>query len=193
MNRFDEIKGSTFDRRYLQGIGFDTTTYGYGSHVMAAYHAMFHDTKNTIYMMFNGQHMHNVGYTVSLASTALLKFLLTSSGYSGDLDSARITTFNHPLRLNVTEESLLGQKSASGANMGIMYGSHFLFASCVVCALWCKYKVAEKATKAKHVQYLTGLNTFTYWVSFYLVDFVKCSIVAVPTECINLETEKCKF
>ena len=40
-------------------------------------------------------------------------------------------------------------------------------------------KIKEKRTNIKHLLYLSGSNIFSYWVGFYIVDYIKLTIFSI--------------
>jgi hypothetical protein len=137
--------------------------------------------KKTLYMMFNGQHIHTVASSVNTVSNALLKYVMAAGGASqAEIDAAVIKTYNQPMPLNATEIGKMSSNSANGENGGQNYAGDLTFMVCLIVSLFVKYKVNEDILKAKHVQSLTGMSTFTYWLSFYVVDIIKCAVFFLP-------------
>ena len=57
--------------------------------------------------------------------------------------------------------------------VGIMFG-YYIFLSSLVFE-----KIKERRTKVKHLLYLSGCNMYSYWVAFFIIDFVKLLIFNV--------------
>jgi ATP-binding cassette subfamily A (ABC1) protein 3 len=186
VGRFNEIRNTEYDRTFLDGVGFGVSPSGLGDRVFNAnpfnpagdYQQNW---KKTLYMMFNGQHIHTVASSVNTVSNALLKYTMAAAGASqAEIDAAVITTYNQPMPLNATEIGKMSSNSANGENGGQNYAGDLTFMVCLIVSLFVKYKVNEDILKAKHVQSLTGMSTVTYWLSFYVVDICKCAAFFLP-------------
>lgn len=188
VNVFNQERGNRFDIKYLVGVGVGDTPVGVGSHPYAGYKVGPHDyrglvqPKPTVFMGFNGQHFHGAGQTLNLASNFLLRYLMknSSDAETNNWATSNINTWNSPLPMNNTENSQVAAKASSGQNEGLEYGSRIMLIVCVICSLSIKYRVNEKASKSKHVQFLTGLSVFTYWTTVYIIDMIRAVLIVVP-------------
>lgn len=120
---------------------------------------------------FNNQPFHVPPLAISLITSSLLTF------YSNK--SSRITVINHPLPRTLRDESIdLRLKDVAGFNIstGLTFGLSFLLASFVI------FLIKEKANDAKHIQYLSGCNTYIFWTSAFLWDLLNyfISVALVP-------------
>lgn len=122
--------------------------------------------------LFNNQPYHIPPLAVNLISNTLLK-------YYTNLDS-KITVINHPLPRNLKEKlnDLIGPKDMAGFNVasGLTFGFSFLIASFAV------FLIKEKSSDSKHLQYLSGCNSYTFWTSALIWDVFNymVSIALVP-------------
>lgn len=142
--------------------------------------------KNNIFAMFNSQHYHTTAGSLNLIANLeinmknLGSFPTNSSSSSEFKLQPKITTINQPLKANATEKLTRGEIKSTGASFASAFATRLLFPLGYICSGMAIYAVKERVSKAKHVQQLTGLKIFIYWISFYAVDLVKCMLVMIP-------------
>eukprot|EP00039_Didymoeca_costata_P015168 m.253797 g.253797 ORF g.253797 m.253797 type:complete len:1742 (+) comp16164_c2_seq1:146-5371(+) len=119
----------------------------------------------TITGWFNGQGYHTVAE--ALAFTTNLVLNMEQSG-------AEIVTENHPLPKGDAEqvESSALSSLAIFVAVVLQFGMSFLGSSFVM------FVVTERTSKAKHMQFLGGVDIFTFWTSSLLFDLANYMIPA---------------
>lgn len=168
IDTFDEYGPTMFDQTYFQGVGIGKTAFGYG--------VKGFKSANASYAAFNGQHYHTTASALNLMGSMLYRM---AQDYMGDSPKGEIITYNHPLPLNATELSTVTGQDI-GSNSSRDHANQALFAVCLICALMCREKVTENVSKSKHIQSLTGLPYFSYWISFFIIDLLKFAIMVIP-------------
>eukprot|EP00039_Didymoeca_costata_P006116 m.87594 g.87594 ORF g.87594 m.87594 type:complete len:1794 (+) comp13118_c0_seq1:164-5545(+) len=106
---------------------------------------------------FNGQGYHTVSEALNLAASGMLGM------YSG----GSVSVENHPLPRTADEWTKANKLDETGftISFAVMFGVAPLASSVVL------FVVKESASKAKHVQYIAGINPFIYWTANFLIDF----------------------
>ncbi|KAL3876097.1 hypothetical protein ACJMK2_033975 [Sinanodonta woodiana] len=118
---------------------------------------------------FNNQAYHSSAISLATMANALLRFLTNNSRYS-------LSTVNHPLPR--TESDVLRDEMTAGTTgftvaFNVVFGMSFLASSFVL------FLIKERATKAKHVQFVSGVRMFTYWSATFLWDLINIMIPCV--------------
>lgn len=121
---------------------------------------------------FNNQPFHVPPLAISLITSSLLTL------YSNE--SSKITVINHPLPRSLKDQlNDMQLKDVAGFNIstGLTFGLSFLIASFAL------FLIKEKSNDAKHVQYLSGCNSYIFWISALLWDllnyFISVSLVPI--------------
>ena len=104
--------------------------------------------------------------TASLAVNLVTNALIKASGLNHTVQVS-----NHPLEATLEDASQSIQSGSAiwqGFNIAtnVGFGFAFLVASFVV------FPVKERATKSKHLQYVSGLQPAIFWISAFVWDFV---------------------
>ncbi|XP_077866667.1 phospholipid-transporting ATPase ABCA3-like [Saccoglossus kowalevskii] len=126
----------------------------------------------------------NQGYHISASSLVAADNLLlqyyTNSSYS-------IRTTNHPLPLSSEAEIEIvsGGFGSVGLAILIVFGMAFLAAS------FAPFLVQERESKAKHLQFVSGVDPVSYWTATFVWDFINYLIIFVLVcilfACFNTE------
>jgi ATP-binding cassette subfamily A (ABC1) protein 3 len=117
---------------------------------------------------FNNQAYHSPGMTLNVLNNAVLKYFTQKE--------AVITTINHPLPRGVKErvddetETLAIGFSVSFC---VLFGMAFLASSFVM------FLIKERATKAKHCQFVSGVQSLTFWSSTFCWDFINFMVPVI--------------
>uniref|UniRef100_A0A7N5JL92 ATP-binding cassette sub-family A member 17-like n=1 Tax=Ailuropoda melanoleuca TaxID=9646 RepID=A0A7N5JL92_AILME len=123
--------------------------------------ASFEDSGNhtTVTALFNNQAYHSPAVALALVDNFLFKLL---SGAR-----ASITVINHPQPRSALEvsEDILGPK-AHFLIINLLFGIAFLSSSFSILT------VKERSTKAKHIQFTSGIYVATFWLSALLWDLI---------------------
>lgn len=93
------------------------------------------------------------------------------------LSDVTLTVINHPLPRN--DSSRLNAAASDPTGFGIstlvVFGYSFLLASFVL------FLVAEKESKAKHLQFVSGVSPTSYWLSSFVWDLINALLPVVIT------------
>ncbi|PFX17779.1 ATP-binding cassette sub-family A member 3 [Stylophora pistillata] len=118
------------------------------------------EDKVNVTAWFNNQAYHSIAVSLAAADNAILRATL-GSNYS-------LMTVNHPLPRTAKESANDLQRNGLGFNVAIniLFGMAFLASSFVV------FLVQERSNKAKHVQFVSGVDPFSYWDSAYTWDLI---------------------
>jgi ATP-binding cassette, subfamily A (ABC1), member 3 len=127
------------------------------------------DSAKSLTGHFNNQPYHVPPLSVNLFSNALLKY------YSNNTD-AKINVINNPLPRDLLQQLTdLQVKDMSGFQIasGVTFGFSFLVASFVV------FLIKERVSDAKHLQYMSGANSNTFWIAAFIWDMVNFLIPSI--------------
>nr|XP_060642190.1 phospholipid-transporting ATPase ABCA3 isoform X1 [Anolis sagrei ordinatus]XP_060642191.1 phospholipid-transporting ATPase ABCA3 isoform X1 [Anolis sagrei ordinatus] len=133
----------------------------FNEHYLAA--ASFDETEDQIQVtaLFNNQAFHSSAAALLLADNALLKL------FAGP--NASITVANFPQPRNVTEtakDQLMEGQTGFAIAINLLYGMASLSSTFAVLL------VSERAIKAKHVQFVSGVYVVNFWLSALLWDLI---------------------
>eukprot|EP00047_Mylnosiga_fluctuans_P017551 m.62475 g.62475 ORF g.62475 m.62475 type:complete len:1711 (+) comp7137_c2_seq6:34-5166(+) len=104
---------------------------------------------------------NDMGYHTSAESlAAATNIILGRAGLA-------VYTDNHPLPRTLLEQALNNAQDPQGFTLSfnILFGMAFCASSFVL------FLVAERANKAKHIQFVSGVNALSYWGSAFLWDY----------------------
>ncbi|XP_030830907.1 ATP-binding cassette transporter subfamily A isoform X1 [Strongylocentrotus purpuratus] len=116
------------------------------------------NTKLTI--GYSNQGLHIPAEALNGAANIMLKYFTN--------DSFAIETINYPLPRNAQsqEDAAVASTEVFYFALLLLFGLAFLTASFIL------FIVNEKQTKSKHLQFVSGLDTITYWLSNYCWDVI---------------------
>ncbi|XP_062957203.1 phospholipid-transporting ATPase ABCA3-like [Cynocephalus volans] len=109
-------------------------------------------------VLFNNEAYHSPSVSLAVLDNILFKSL---SGAN-----ASLTVFNKPQPLPDDRKHSRGFAYGQQVALNIQFGMAFLISG------FCLPTVAERMTKAKHIQFLSGVSVFAYWLSALLWDFI---------------------
>ena len=119
---------------------------------------------------FNNQAYHSPGVTLGIISSAILRYV--GGG------NHTITTTNHPLPQtanDMIDNKLLEEEEGFTISFNIMFGMSFVASSFVL------FLIRERATRAKHCQFVSGVHSATFWGATFCWDIVN---YLVPCLCL---------
>ncbi|XP_077172968.1 phospholipid-transporting ATPase ABCA3 [Paroedura picta] len=133
----------------------------FNEHCVAA--ASFQEDENQTWVtaFFNNQAYHASATALLLADNALLKLLVGPN--------ASITVANFPQPRNVTEtakDQLMEGQTGFAIAINLLYGMASLSSTFALLL------VSERAIKAKHVQFVSGVYVVNFWLSALLWDLI---------------------
>ncbi|XP_016419525.1 ATP-binding cassette sub-family A member 1 [Sinocyclocheilus rhinocerous] len=140
-------------------------------------------TRDNVKVWFYNQGWHSLVSFLNVASNGVLR---------GNLPAARraqefgITTFNHPL--NLTKEQLSFTAMAT-TSTDVVVSICVIFAMSFIPASFVLFLIQERVSKAKHLQFVSGVNPTVYWLANFAWDMcnyiVPCIIVIIIFLCFQ--------
>ncbi|CAG5130291.1 unnamed protein product, partial [Candidula unifasciata] len=129
--------------------------------------------RNVATMWFNHKGYHSMAVYLNILNNAILRANLPPS--KGNPAAYGFTLYNHPWNDTNSELSSLDY---------ILEGSDVLISIFIIAAMsfvpasFVVFLVYEKSTKAKHLQFVTGMNPVMYWLGNYVWDMANYVIPA---------------
>ncbi|XP_006153359.1 ATP-binding cassette sub-family A member 3-like [Tupaia chinensis] len=128
-------------------------------------------------ILFNNEAYHSPSVSLALLDNILFMSL------SGD--DASLTIYNKPFPPPTdgkkNERIVLGHQLALNLQFGIA----------LLISGFCLLTVTERTTKAKHIQFLSGVSIFVFWFSALLWDFIiffiACCLILVVLKCYKFD------
>lgn len=148
---------------YILGIA-DTMNFFYNN--VAGYILITEPAGNPkLQIWYSNQGLHIPAEALNGASNIMLKYY-TNDSYS-------IKTTNYPLPRNAESQ----QNAAIGSTETFYFALLCLFGLAFLTASFILFVVNEKQTKSKHLQFVSGLDTVTYWLSNYCWDIINYLVI----------------
>lgn len=117
-------------------------------------------------VLYNNKGYHSMPTYLNSLNNAILRANLPKS--KGNPAAYGITVTNHPM--NKTSASLSLDYLLQGTD--VVIAIFIIVAMSFVPASFVVFLVAEKSTKAKHLQFVSGCNPVIYWLANYVWDMV---------------------
>ncbi|XP_041855370.1 ATP-binding cassette sub-family A member 2 isoform X4 [Melanotaenia boesemani] len=125
-------------------------------------------------VLYNNKGYHSMPVYLNVLNNAILRANLPSS--KGNPAAYGITLTNHPM--NRTSASLSLDYLLQGTD--VVIAIFIIVAMSFVPASFVVFLVAEKSTKAKHLQFVSGCDPVIYWLANYIWDMLN---YLVPATC----------
>ncbi|XP_063074491.1 phospholipid-transporting ATPase ABCA1a isoform X2 [Engraulis encrasicolus] len=142
------------------------------------------DTKNNVKIWFNNKGWHSIGSFLNVMNNAILR----SSMKEEDRGKFSINAFNHPL--NLTKEQL-SQVALMTTSVDVLVSICVIFAMSFVPASFVVFLIQERVSKAKHMQFISGVQPFLYWLANFVWDMcnyiVPATLVIIIFVCFQQE------
>ncbi|XP_053533603.1 phospholipid-transporting ATPase ABCA1 isoform X1 [Ictalurus punctatus] len=139
-------------------------------------------TKDNVKVWFYNQGWHAIVSFLNVATNAILRGNLPA-GVQPKLYG--ISAFNHPL--NLTKQQLTATLLSSSTD--VVVAICVIFAMSFIPASFVLFLIQERVSKAKHLQFVSGVNPAVYWVANFTWDMcnyvVPCLIVIVIFLCFQ--------
>ncbi|GFN82627.1 ATP-binding cassette sub-family a member 2 [Plakobranchus ocellatus] len=135
--------------------------------------------RNVATTWFNHKGLHSMGVYLNSLNNAILRANLPPE--KGNPAAYGMTVFNHPWNDTDSQLSSLDY---------ILEGSDVLISIFIIAAMsfvpasFVVFLVYEKSTKAKHLQFVTGMNPVMYWIGNYVWDM--CNYVIPAFMCVMI-------
>uniref|UniRef100_UPI00358E46A7 phospholipid-transporting ATPase ABCA1-like n=1 Tax=Myxine glutinosa TaxID=7769 RepID=UPI00358E46A7 len=122
----------------------------------------FIGTQSNIKVWFNSKIWHGVAAFMNVAGNIKLRSKLATDV---DPKTYGITAYNHPINLTLEQQERM-QVSA----VDLLVSICVIFALSFVPASFVVFLIAERVSKAKHLQIVSGVNPLIYWLANYSWD-----------------------
>ncbi|GFS22088.1 ATP-binding cassette sub-family A member 2 [Elysia marginata] len=135
--------------------------------------------RNVATTWFNHKGLHSMGVYLNSLNNAILRANLPAD--KGNPAAYGMTVYNHPWNDTDSQLSSLDY---------ILEGSDVLISIFIIAAMsfvpasFVVFLVYEKSTKAKHLQFVTGMNPVMYWIGNYVWDM--CNYVIPAFMCVMI-------
>uniref|UniRef100_A0A7N8YHU5 P-type phospholipid transporter n=1 Tax=Mastacembelus armatus TaxID=205130 RepID=A0A7N8YHU5_9TELE len=143
------------------------------------------DTKNNVKIWFNNKGWHSIGSFLNVMNNGILRASLPAGK---DPSKFGITAHNHPL--NLTKEQL-SQVALMTTSVDVLVSICVIFAMSFVPASFVVFLIQERVNKAKHMQFISGVQPFLYWLANFVWDMcnyiVPATLVIIIFVCFQQE------
>ncbi|NXH17228.1 ABCA1 protein, partial [Bucco capensis] len=131
------------------------------------------DARRNIKVWFNNKGWHAMVSFINVANNGLLRARLPA-GTEPRLHG--ITATNHPL--NLTKEQL-SEAALMATSVDVLVSICVIFAMSFVPASFVLFLIEERVSKAKHLQFVSGMKPVTYWLGNFAWDMCNYLVPAL--------------
>ncbi|NWR80571.1 ABCA1 protein, partial [Centropus unirufus] len=131
------------------------------------------DAHRNIKVWFNNKGWHSMVSFINVANNGLLRAHLPAGR---DPRLYGITATNHPL--NLTKEQL-SEAALMATSVDVLVSICVIFAMSFVPASFVLFLIEERVSKAKHLQFVTGMKPITYWLGNFAWDMCNYLVPAL--------------
>ncbi|XP_042650742.1 phospholipid-transporting ATPase ABCA7 isoform X2 [Tyto alba] len=131
------------------------------------------DARRNIKVWFNNKGWHAMVSFVNVANNGLLRARLPAGT---DPTLYGITATNHPL--NLTKEQL-SEAALMATSVDVLVSICVIFAMSFVPASFVLFLIEERVSKAKHLQFVSGMKPITYWLGNFAWDMCNYVVPAL--------------
>ncbi|KAL4635920.1 retinal-specific ATP-binding cassette transporter-like [Arapaima gigas] len=128
------------------------------------------ESEYNVKVWFNNKGWHSMVAFLNVANNAILRAHLPASANPAQYG---ITTINHPL--NLTKEQL-SEVTVLTTSVDAVVAICVIFAMSFIPASFVLYLIQERASNAKHLQFVSGVSPLIYWVANFFWDMVNYSL-----------------
>uniref|UniRef100_A0A8C4SRD7 P-type phospholipid transporter n=1 Tax=Erpetoichthys calabaricus TaxID=27687 RepID=A0A8C4SRD7_ERPCA len=125
---------------------------------------------NVTGVWFNNKGWHSMVSFVNVANNAILRANLP---FGKNPEDYGITVINHPL--NLTKEQL-SEVTVLTTSVDTVVAICVIFAMSFIPASFVLYLIQERVTKAKHLQFVSGVSPSVYWIANFFWDMLNYSV-----------------
>ncbi|XP_072296815.1 retinal-specific phospholipid-transporting ATPase ABCA4-like [Eucyclogobius newberryi] len=144
------------------------------------------ESEYNIKVWYNNKGWHAVVSFMNVANNAILRAFLPPHAKPAEFG---ITAVNHPL--NLTKEQL-SEVTVLTTSVDAVVAICVIFAVSFVPASFVLYLIQERVTKAKHLQFVSGVSPLVYWVANFIWDMVNyCLSTAMVVGIFMAFDKKC--
>ncbi|RMC00946.1 hypothetical protein DUI87_22633 [Hirundo rustica rustica] len=131
------------------------------------------DARRNIKVWFNNKGWHAMVSFLNVASNGLLRARLPPGT---DPALFGITAANHPL--NLTKEQL-SEAALMATSVDVLVSICVIFAMSFIPASFVVFLIEERVSKAKHLQFVSGMKPITYWLGNFAWDMCNYLVPAL--------------
>nr|XP_056703951.1 phospholipid-transporting ATPase ABCA1 [Euleptes europaea] len=131
------------------------------------------DTNKNVKVWFNNKGWHAIGSFLNVINNAILRANLQEGE---DPSTYGITAYNHPL--NLTKQQL-SEVALMTTSVDVLVSICVIFAMSFVPASFVVFLIQERVSKAKHLQFISGVKPVIYWLANFVWDM--CNYVVPAT------------
>ncbi|KAG7487527.1 hypothetical protein MATL_G00024490 [Megalops atlanticus] len=128
------------------------------------------ESEYNVKVWYNNKGWHAMVSFMNVANNAILRASLAPGANPAEYG---ITTINHPL--NLTKEQL-SEVTVLTTSVDAVVAICVIFAMSFVPASFVLYLIQERVTKAKHLQFVSGVSPLVYWTSSFIWDMMNYSV-----------------
>uniref|UniRef100_A0A8C5UJ83 ATP binding cassette subfamily A member 3 n=1 Tax=Malurus cyaneus samueli TaxID=2593467 RepID=A0A8C5UJ83_9PASS len=152
----------------------------FNEHYIAAASFAAAGNRTLVTALFNNQAYHSPATALMLADNAILRLLVGSN--------ASITVTNYPQPRNITEKA---KDQLMEGQTGFAIAINLLYGMASLASTFALLLVSERAIKAKHVQFVSGVYVVNFWLSALLWDIINflipCALMLVIFQAFNVQ------
>ncbi|KFP09539.1 ATP-binding cassette sub-family A member 3, partial [Egretta garzetta] len=156
-------EGGAFNEHYIAAASFE----GAGNHTVVT-------------ALFNNQAYHSPATALMLADNAIFRVLAGPN--------ASITVTNYPQPRNITEKA---KDQLMEGQTGFAIAINLLYGMASLASTFALLLVSERAIKAKHVQFVSGVYVVNFWLSALLWDIINflipCALMLVIFQAFDVQ------
>ncbi|XP_026071559.1 ATP-binding cassette sub-family A member 1 [Carassius auratus] len=143
-------------------------------------------TRDNLKVWFYNQGWHSLVSFLNVASNGILRGNLPAGRREQEFG---ITTYNHPLNLTKEQLSFVALATTS---TDVVVSICVIFAMSFIPASFVLFLIQERVSKAKHLQFVSGVNPTVYWLANFAWDMcnyiVPCIIVIIIFLCFQTKS-----
>uniref|UniRef100_A0A673LMV2 P-type phospholipid transporter n=1 Tax=Sinocyclocheilus rhinocerous TaxID=307959 RepID=A0A673LMV2_9TELE len=128
------------------------------------------ESEYNVKVWYNNKGWHAMVSFMNIADNAILRAFLPPHANSSEYG---ITAINHPL--NLTKEQL-SEVTVLTTSVDAVVAICVIFAMSFIPASFVLYLIQECVTKAKHLQFISGVSPLVYWVANFFWDMINYSV-----------------
>nr|XP_009684303.1 PREDICTED: retinal-specific ATP-binding cassette transporter [Struthio camelus australis] len=130
------------------------------------------ETEDNVKVWFNNKGWHAMVSFLNIANNGILRANLRTGQAPEEYG---ITVINHPL--NLTKEQL-SEVTVLTTSVDAVVAICVIFAMSFIPASFVLYLIQERVTKARHLQFVSGVSPAVYWLTNFMWDIVNYAISA---------------
>ncbi|XP_030640902.1 phospholipid-transporting ATPase ABCA1 [Chanos chanos] len=131
------------------------------------------NTEKNVKVWFNNKGWHAMASFINVMNNGLLRASLPPGP---ERRKHGISAYNHPL--NLTKEQLT-EMALMTTSVDVLVSICVIFAMSFVPASFVLFLIEERVSKAKHLQFVSGVKPYLYWTANYIWDMLNYAVPAI--------------